>query len=121
MIDGDLYQLTEETLTSILACRPRPPMDDDDSNKRRTPRFQFVAPLEIFQELAPGSHKRFRVTTKDISLGGLGINCDKELLVNEEVVLVMKHDGIQFASHARVMNCQQEETGYRIGLIWKFD
>jgi len=121
MIDGDLYQLTKETLASIISCNPRPPMEDDDSGKRCTPRFTFVAPLEIFQELAPGSHKRFRVTTRDISRGGIGINCDKEFLVNEEVVLVMKHDGVQLASHARVVHCQQNESGYRIGLVWEFD
>ena len=101
-----------------MAGSPRPTMKE---YMRRTPRFPFVAPLNIFQEQTPGSHRQFLITTKDISLGGVGINCGKELLVNEQVILVMKHDGVRFASHARVVHCRQKEHGYRIGLLWELD
>jgi len=120
MLDTDLYQLTKEILASIMADGPFKTMAID-SGRRRVPRLPYLAPLNISQELTPGSERQFRVTAKDISLGGVGIICVIELQMNERVIIVLEHEGITLAGCARVVNCQQNESGYRIGLVWEFD
>ena len=120
MIDGDLYQLTKETLASIMAGSPFKTMAVD-SGRRSVPRSPYFGPLNISQEIAPGSDRQFHVTAKDISLGGVGIICGIKLKMNERVIIVLEHEGTTLASYARVVNCQLKEPGYRIGLVWDFD
>ena len=120
MIDTDPYQFTKELLTIIAAAKLRPPKEDD-SDKRRVPRFPCVADLKVFQEETPDSLKQFHVNAKDISLKGVGIRCDIEIPVNDKVIIVLEYDGIPLASYARVVNCRQHEGRYQIGLVWDFD
>ena len=106
---------------AVVSLMPALKTMADVRGRRSVPRFPYFAPLDISQELAPGSNRQFRVTAKDISLGGVGINCGTEFSMNERLIVVLEHEGVFFANYARVVNCQQMEHGYRIGLVWEFD
>lgn len=120
MLGTDAFQFTKDLLTIITAANARPPVEDD-SDKRRVPRFPCVADLKVFQEQTPDSLKQFCITAKDISIKGVGVHCDTDIPVNELVVVVLEYERISLASHARVVNCQPKEGGFEIGLVWQFD
>ena len=117
-MNTDLYQMTPEVLQKILAGAS---IADNYSGKRRELRHEFQTHLDLFKENTDGSHRKLYVAGKDISADGIGLTCREKLPEGEQVVIVLEHEGISLACHARVARCTETTRGYQAGLVWEFD
>ena len=96
-------------------------ISDNYLGKRRGLRHEFQTHLDLFKETTDGSHRKFYIFGKDISADGIGVTCREKLREGEQVVIVLEHEGISLACHARVARCTETISGYQAGLVWAFD
>jgi hypothetical protein len=92
------------------------------SGKRDTPRYSWLAPLEITLDRPPELATQFCAAGRDISERGVGLLCRHQVPPETHIWLRPVDEGPDSSwAPARVVHCTQTVGGYVIGAVFAFD
>jgi hypothetical protein len=117
---AEICPLNRRALNELLAVRDAASPDCDDKRRRKVKRWPFPGTVELWVPDEMGLEHYSLATSLDLSLDGVGIQCDEELPRGLELAVALHEPEVSFHGRAVVRHCTEIEGDYLIGLQFVF-
>jgi hypothetical protein len=118
MIVDEVLELTRERIKSIVAEQPSPSTAVGD-DRRSGPRWPVGGLVELWDRAAAAGASGYG-TCREISEGGIGIQCSRSFEVGASVMLALHLPDVAMQGRGTVRYCAPCERGYSVGVEFGF-
>ena len=114
----EFVALSRHAVEQLLAQRAstRIAAPDGRPERRRHARWAFPAQVELWLAQPDGHEEHLLATCHDLSVGGVGVSCDRDLPIGLTIPIAIHQPEVTFHGHAIVRRCMRGPGGYLVGL-----
>ncbi len=117
----EIRPLTPDAILKLLTGRQAGKHAAGKNNKRRTPRWSFPAPVELWIPQEDGSEEYMLATCENLSASGVGVRCDEDLPLGCELAIAIHQPEMSLHGRATVCHSTKMADDYYAGLEFTFD
>ncbi len=116
----EICPISQKAIEELIQGRQREDNRLSKHERREAPRWPFPAPVELWLPNDDGSDDYLLATCENLSLGGMGIRCDLDLELNQEIGVAIHQPEVSFHGKAIVRHTTKLREDYYVGLQFVF-
>lgn len=116
----EICLLTRTAITRLLCSSDGEPDETRESCQRDQPRWPFPGTVQFWCPDEQGQEQHNLATCVNLSMGGLGMRCDKALEVGLRLAIAVHQPEASLHGHGIIRHCTALEDGYFVGVEFDF-